>query len=249
MIYRVGSSNQNQNQNQIRKNLTILPLQANRKQERGKLRKIGSLTPEPTKSGPAKGTPMTKSNGSPMGCETGRPESANQTGTGPSTTGSSPKSATVPSISAGSLSILNGLSTTAANRALAALCKDSAVLAPRFSENLTMFAPVAYTATGPDLATARAVVEQSLTPSDPETVRNSLAAMAAMVKMTGDDGETEAFRMRVYARKLAEYPADAVDYACQRWCEHNVFWPAWAELRDLLEARVAERRMMLAALS
>ena len=120
-------------------------------------------------------------------------------------------------------------------------------MAPRFSENLTMFAPVAYTATGPDLATARAVVERSLTPSDPETVRNSLAAMAAMVKMTGDDGETEAFRMRVYARKLAEYPADAVDYACQRWCEHNIFWPAWAELRDLLEARVAERRMMLAA--
>lgn len=64
--------------------------------------------------------------------------------------------------------------------------------------------------------------------------------------------EDQQLRGAAYAADLAQYPADVIQLACQRWADSSRWWPAWADLKrecDRLAAkRIAEHRALERAL-
>ena len=57
-----------------------------------------------------------------------------------------------------------------------------------------------------------------------------------------------AFQIAIYADDLAEYPQDVVVGALRYWAKNEKWWPAWAELKALLDARVNRRLALIEAL-
>lgn len=56
-------------------------------------------------------------------------------------------------------------------------------------------------------------------------------------------GEDEArLKTAAFASKLADYPQAAISAALGRWADRNKFWPAWCELKALLDEEVGPRR-------
>lgn len=84
-------------------------------------------------------------------------------------------------------------------------------------------------------------------PADRATLDRALTELALLTKAKEGDADTERLQIALYMERLSGYPADAVLHACRSWADGNVFWPSWAELRELLEERVAERQKMLRA--
>jgi hypothetical protein len=154
------------------------------------------------------------------------------------------RAATLPS--AESLAVLR---TVAADRDLMAVLRRSVDLRPVYGRSLVNHEPIGYLVAGEaeGLTTARRALEEMLRPVDRENAVFALAELAVTTKARAEDPETEDLRMAAYLSRLAEYPADAVLHACRAWSDHNIFWPAWRELRELLEARVSARRKMLEA--
>ena len=54
--------------------------------------------------------------------------------------------------------------------------------------------------------------------------------------------------MAAYAEYLAEYPADVVIDALRWWARVEKWWPAWSELKELLDRRVIRRKALRKAL-
>lgn len=77
-----------------------------------------------------------------------------------------------------------------------------------------------------------------------------LTKLNAVTKIKKEDEVDLEIRIMAYVERLAPYPGEAVIWALQKWPEtkDGIFWPAWKGLFELLEARVAERRLMLEAL-
>jgi hypothetical protein len=214
--------------------------------EKPNLKKIGNLTSELTSTAGTKATRTTKSDGSLTASETTgeQSERASATGTELSSTGSAQAIRTVTSISAADLA---GLSAGEANRKLRDALPPSVALRPVYSSNLNNHTPVAYRASETN-EEAIAILEASLMPVDQETLERALTELALLTKAREDDSETEDMRAALYMGRMSTYPADAVIHVCRSWANDNVFWPAWAELRERLESRVQERRKMLDAL-
>jgi hypothetical protein len=141
-----------------------------------------------------------------------------------------------------------GLSTLSADRALEASLPPSVKLDPVFSSDLSKMTVIAYKATGAGMEGAIRILEASLRPAGSETVEKALTEMALLTKASNDDEPTQQMRAALYLDRLSEYPTDAVIHVCRSWADTNVFWPAWAELREKLESRVSGRRMMLKAI-
>lgn len=62
---------------------------------------------------------------------------------------------------------------------------------------------------------------------------------------TLDEDET-VLTLEMYAEKLNEYPADAVAWALEIWPEDHIFWPSWAEIKALVQAKSWQRLRMRA---
>lgn len=215
---------------------------------RASLTSIGDLTSELTSKVYPRGTPEVRSSGSPTASGTTgeQSKSAARIGAPPSETGSSPHTRIATSTSAESLS---RLSTGQADRALREWLRPYAVLRPVYSPNLKILEPIQYRAEGGRLEEARAFLEQFLLPADPRTISLALTEMTLLLsKAKGEDPQTEEMRAALYMSRLSAYPADVVTAVCRAWADSNKFWPAWAELNERLEARMVERRKMLAAL-
>jgi len=63
----------------------------------------------------------------------------------------------------------------------------------------------------------------------------------------GEDSVNEA-KMAEYVSELRRYPADIALQVIGCWHERSKFWPAWKELKDLLDALFEPRRSILPAL-
>ena len=112
--------------------------------------------------------------------------------------------------------------------------------------------PLGYTVAGTeaDRATARALLSSTMTPLSPEKMAEELTKLNAKTKIKKEDEVDLEIRVAAYVEELAQYPGEAVIWALRRWSEtkDGTFWPAWKGLYELLEARVAERMLMLEAL-
>ncbi len=73
-----------------------------------------------------------------------------------------------------------------------------------------------------------------------------LAELAAITKRREGDDMGDEVTMAAYARRVAEYPRDAVESVLGNW--GGVFWPAWAELQAHLDRKVRARRVFARAL-
>jgi len=94
---------------------------------------------------------------------------------------------------------------------------------------------------------ALATLQASLRCCASRVAIHELARLRAATKArNGTEHDTEML-VDVLSDVLCEYPEDAVKSACQQWRANNVFFPAEAELRQLLDAAVAERRYALRA--
>lgn len=55
--------------------------------------------------------------------------------------------------------------------------------------------------------------------------------------------------VEAYIDRLAEYPADIVEYVLRTYPDHHKWWPAWAELREELaywnEDRIKLKKEMM----
>jgi hypothetical protein len=143
---------------------------------------------------------------------------------------------------------LSGLPTFNVDQAVIAGLRPFAQLEPVFSKGLSNMKVIAYKATGSGMIQATRLLEESLRPVDAITVEKALTELALLTKARNEDQISEQMRMALYLDRLSQYPADAVIHVCRSWADTNVFWPAWAELREKLESRVSGRRMMLKAI-
>lgn len=90
--------------------------------------------------------------------------------------------------------------------------------------------------------------EAALRPAPAEVVKSELARLKVTTKARAEAAEDLALTMAAYAEYLREYPADVVRDALRWWARNEKWWPAWAELKDLLERRVKRRRALAEAL-
>jgi hypothetical protein len=94
-----------------------------------------------------------------------------------------------------------------------------------------------------------AVLKQAMVPMDQRKTLGLLGELKLLtIPRTGDDPEEIRAQILIYARKLADYPADAVHEVLTTQADQSKFWPAWAELKDRLDARTWQRTEAMKAL-
>jgi hypothetical protein len=97
------------------------------------------------------------------------------------------------------------------------------------------------------LERCRCAAAKTLQPAGGEVAVKELTRLGLQTKLRAEDGGTMEARLLVYAEDLAQYPADIVVDACRFWGRTEKFFPAWSELKDLLDVRVKRRKRLAAA--
>lgn len=94
---------------------------------------------------------------------------------------------------------------------------------------------------------ALADVRKFLTPAPVRDIEAMLAELSVIVAKRRDGEFDEMLRLEAYASRLKAYPADVVRDALfgKTW----QFWPTWAELERICDAKAAARRQMERVLS
>lgn len=85
------------------------------------------------------------------------------------------------------------------------------------------------------------------TPAPVRQIERWLAELSVLTAGRGTDGIEAELQLTAYSSRLTKYPADVAKYAL---LDHRWKWfPAWAELERVCEAKAGPRRHMIAALS
>lgn len=86
-----------------------------------------------------------------------------------------------------------------------------------------------------------------LLPADVRDIEMWITELSVITAGRGSDGISAELQLTAYSSRLAQYPADVVKHALTI---HPWKWfPSWAELERVCEAKSSPRRHMLAALS
>lgn len=95
-----------------------------------------------------------------------------------------------------------------------------------------------------DLAAGLRLVETSLKPGGPEACLAATMRMRVSTRQQQTVAQDVKLMLIVYAEKLANYPADAVAAACEKWLEASPWWPAVAEILPYCEWAMQPRRAL-----
>jgi hypothetical protein len=99
-----------------------------------------------------------------------------------------------------------------------------------------------------DLERARAVVQADLLPCDDVTIAAELLRLR-LTTQSKDIGDIASdVLVAIFTDICREYPKDVVVDAMRTWSRSEVFWPAEARIRKLLDERVRRRRSLLSVL-
>lgn len=95
-----------------------------------------------------------------------------------------------------------------------------------------------------DEATLRRALEACREQCRPGGHRVAAEALTILERKTvgakqGEDDQK--LRGAAYANDLAQYPADVIRLACQRWADSSRWWPAWADLKRECDRLAAKR--------
>ena len=105
-------------------------------------------------------------------------------------------------------------------------------------------------ATTPEIRLQAAdLVRLSLTPMTPNECFGLLGELKLTTASRPDQGDDLEALLKVYQRKLQEYPADVVRAVLTTQADLSKWWPTWAELKERLDTRTNRRRVMLTALT
>ncbi len=85
-------------------------------------------------------------------------------------------------------------------------------------------------------------------PCDAKFAARKLAEMRVLTAHRARDGSDVELLAAAYTHRLAEYPEDVVEEACNRWTDANKFWPTWADLKEELDKRMRGRKQIRDAL-
>lgn len=99
-----------------------------------------------------------------------------------------------------------------------------------------------------DIDRALALVDDSLASASPQLIKAELARLRVTTKARAEGADDLRMTMAAYAEYLTEYPADVVVDALRWWARVEKWWPAWAELKELLDRRVLKRKALRKAL-
>jgi hypothetical protein len=99
-----------------------------------------------------------------------------------------------------------------------------------------------------DVRDGLAVVEIALRPCPPAIVEQELMRLKILTKSQALDAKEVAFQTALYTQQLGAYPEDVVVDALRCWCDRDKWWPAWAELQELIDARMLRRTALRDAL-
>lgn len=94
---------------------------------------------------------------------------------------------------------------------------------------------------GADVAGCLEQIEALCHPCGPQFAAVKLAEMRVLTAHRARDGTDIELTATAYTQRLAEYPADVVVAACEAWTNANPFWPAWSELKDRCDRKMACR--------
>lgn len=101
--------------------------------------------------------------------------------------------------------------------------------------------------TNRDREAAKADLLKFQTPAPIREIERWLAELSVLTAGRGADGFSAELLVTAYSSRLAEYPADVARYALLK---HRWKWfPSWAEVERVCEAKAGPRRHMIAALS
>ncbi len=101
--------------------------------------------------------------------------------------------------------------------------------------------------TDDDRKAALADLRNFQTPAPLRNIEAWIVELTALTAGRGREGVNASVTLNAYGSRLAQYPADVARYALLK---HSWTWfPSWAELEAVCEAKAAPRRNMIAALS
>jgi hypothetical protein len=97
---------------------------------------------------------------------------------------------------------------------------------------------------GADLAGAIETVKLARSPAPEKAVIGWLAELSVQVAYRAQTEFNGELTLKVYARNLADYPADVVRDALREWPGQSKWWPTWHELKERLDLKAQRRRML-----
>jgi hypothetical protein len=95
-----------------------------------------------------------------------------------------------------------------------------------------------------DASLSLAAVERSMAGCFEDEAIGATARMRVATKQRPMDKGDELLMLTVYGEKLAQYPADAIAIACEKWLETSPWWPAIAEILPYCESAMQPRRSL-----
>ena len=97
---------------------------------------------------------------------------------------------------------------------------------------------------GADLEGALDTVRLARTPAEIDQMVGWLAELSVQVATRAQTDFNGELTLKVYARNLAEYPADVVRDVVNEWPSRSKWWPTWHELKERLDAKCQRRRVL-----
>ena len=97
---------------------------------------------------------------------------------------------------------------------------------------------------GADLGGALETVRKAKAPADQGRMTGWLAELSVQVAFCAQTDFTTDLTLQVYARNLAEYPADVARDVLAEWPARSKWWPTWHELKERLDEKSRPRRVL-----
>lgn len=92
---------------------------------------------------------------------------------------------------------------------------------------------------GANIEKALRVAEASMAPAAPPNIGAWLTELHHITARRNEDADSATLTMAAYIKRLLQYPGDIVRQTLQEWS--GKWFPTWAELKEILDARTAPR--------
>lgn len=99
-----------------------------------------------------------------------------------------------------------------------------------------------------DIGRALIAIERSLEPSPRSLVAAEVLRLKTLTASRAASAEDLNVTATLYMDELQAFPPDVVVNACRYWVRNEKWWPAWSELKDILDFRMRRRLALARAL-
>ena len=97
-------------------------------------------------------------------------------------------------------------------------------------------------------AAALRLVEAAMAPADKMTIAREVTRLRAMTKAKAEQEDDLKVLAALYSEDLRAYPTDVVVSVIRKWINREKWWPAWSELKAMLDEALRYRSALLKTL-